>query len=362
MSRFSSFVVLLYVSATLATPLSAQSRLLVENETLELGQVQWKHPLTFEYSVANDGNQPLVLTEVSTSCECAVADWTKNAIVPGGKGTITLTFQPDMLGRFEKYVGVYSNAEPHLQYFRFTGTVVEQVTDFARTHPFEFGRVRLTANAIEFPDAHRDEHPEVTIGVANQSGAAYEPVLMHLPSYIQQTAIPAVLQAGEQGIIKLTLQSERLDDLGLMQETVYLSRFEGDKVGDDNEIPLSAVLLPDASMLKNDNPPTIQLSETEVDLRATLAKKNKASHNITIRNTGASPLTIAKLQVFNPAVEVSLRKTVVNPGESTRLRVKLDKRHIRRQMPLRILLITDDPQHPKVTINIRTNDDESSRK
>ena len=44
-----------------------------------------KRPVTVEYTITNTGNQPLVLTNVTTSCACAVADWTKEPIAPGGK-------------------------------------------------------------------------------------------------------------------------------------------------------------------------------------------------------------------------------------------------------------------------------------
>ncbi len=45
-------------------------------------------PVTVEYTITNTGNEPLVLTNVTTSCACAVADWTKEPIAPGAKGTV----------------------------------------------------------------------------------------------------------------------------------------------------------------------------------------------------------------------------------------------------------------------------------
>lgn len=79
----------------------------------------------------------------------------------------------------------------------------------------------------------------------NLSDRPYEPVLMHLPPYLQTEVKPNVLQKGEKGVITVTLDSERLTDFGLTQASVYLARFSGDKVGDENEIPVSAILLPD---------------------------------------------------------------------------------------------------------------------
>ena len=91
-------------------------------------------------------------------------------------------------------------------------------------------------------------------------------------------------------------------------------------------------------------------------LSAQLAKKNKVKHDIQITNTGRSPLQISKLQVFNPALGVSLKKSVLQPGETTRLRVTIDKRNIaKKKRHLRILMITNDPMQPKVEMNIKAS-------
>ena len=89
-------------------------------------------------------------------------------------------------------------------------------------------------------------------------------------------------------------------------------------------------------------------------MSAALAKKSKARQDITVTNTGRSPLQISKLQVFHPAVGVRLKKSVLQPGESTRLRVTVTKKGIgKKRRHLRLLMITNDPMHPKVEINIK---------
>ena len=197
----------------------------------------------------------------------------------------------------------------------------------------------------------------VYLSVVNLSDKPYEPVLMHLPPYLEMKAEPEVLQQGERGTLTLTLNSEKLTDLGLTQSSVYLSRFLGDKVSEENELPVSAILLPDFSGLTETerlNAPVIRLSAEDIDLSGDLAKKKRARRDITVTNTGRSPLQISKLQVFHPAVGVSLKKTVLQPGESTRLRVSVTKKNIgKHRRHLRLLLITNDPTQPKVEINIK---------
>lgn len=346
----------LYAFVATVSVAVAQPRFSSNTETHSFGQIEWKHPVTAQYTVTNTGDRPLVLTDVEPDCACTVAQWTKTPIAPGAKGTISVTFDAKALGHFQKSVAIYCNAQPHLVYLKFDGEVVQEIKDFTKTHPYLIGQIRIDKNSLDFPDMQEGEHPVMHIGVVNLSDRPYEPVLMHLPTYLQASAEPAVLQKGEKGIITLTLNSEKLTDFGLTQASVYLSRFSGDKVGEENEIPVSAILLPDFSELseaEKANAPAISLSAKDIDLSPVLAKKSKARQDIIVTNTGRSPLLISKLQVFHPAVGVSLKKGVLQPGESTRLRVTVEKKNIgKKRRHLRLLMITNDPVQPKVEINI----------
>lgn len=342
----------------LATEAVAQARFTSNVQMHHLGQVEWKHPASVQYVITNTGTEPLVLTEVEPDCACTAAQWTQEPIAPGERGTVEVTFDAEALGHFQKSVAIFTNAEPHVVYLTFDGEVVTEITDYARTHPYLIGQIRLDRDELAFPDVRQGEHPTLHIDVVNQSGVAYEPVLMHLPSYVTMTVEPGTLQPGERGRLSLTLDAEQLPGLGLTQTSVYLSRFLGDKVGAENEIPLSVVKLPDFSTLSEAerlNAPTIQLSAEELDFSVLLAQKKRARQDITITNTGRSALHIGPLQVFHPAVSVSLKKTVLQPGESTRMRVTVNRRHIGKQRrPFRLLMITNDVNRPKVEINIKT--------
>lgn len=347
----------LYALVAVALTAVAQPRFTSNTEIHDFGQIEWKHPVTVQYTITNTGDQPLVLTEVEPDCACSVAQWTKTPIAPGAKGTVNVTLDAEALGHFHKSVAIYSNAQPHLVYLKFNGEVVQEIKDFTKTHPYLIGQIRVDKNSIDFPDVQHGERPVIHIGVVNLSDRPYEPVLMHLPPYLEAEVKPGVLQKGEKGVISLTLNTEKLTDLGLTQASVYLARFAGDKVGDENEIPVSAILLPDFSGMtdaEKANAPVVGLSAKDLDMSAVLAKKSKARQDIIVTNTGRSPLQINKLQVFHPAVGVSLKKSTLQPGESTRLRVTVEKKNIgKKRRHLRLLMITNDPMQPKVEINIQ---------
>lgn len=346
----------LYLLIFTTIAIVAQPRFSSNTEMYEFGQIEWKQPATAHFTITNTGDQPLVLTEVMPDCACSVAHWTTSPIAPQQSGTISVTFDAEALGHFHKSVAVMSNAQP-LVYLYFSGQVVRKLTDFTRTHPYIYGDIRMDRDEIIFPDMTWGEESKLHISVANLSPRPYEPVLMHLPSYLSMETTPKVLQQGEKGTITLTIHSKEANDIGLLNPTIYLSRFTGDKVSTDNAIPLQAIILPDFSGMSEtelNNSAKIKLSTEEVDVSRQLSLKNKIRRDIVITNVGQSPLIISKLQLLDMGVRVSLKNTTIQPGRHTRLRINISKKQLpKEESPIRILLITNDPTQPKTEIKIK---------
>lgn len=339
----------------------AQARFTSDTALRQVGQTEWKHPVSAKFLISNTGDQPLVLVSVDPDCACTVASWTEEPIPAGGRGEINVTFDAETLGHFHKQVMVYTNAEPHVVCLAFAGEVVQEIKDYSQTHSRDMGSVRVDRDALDFPDVRAGESAVLQLSVANLTDHAYEPVLMHLPSYLSAECSPAVLQKWGRGTLTITLHTDQLSGLGLTQTSVYLSRFAGDKVSAENELPVSVILLPDFSSLttdERDNGPRVQLSQEEIDFTSLMAAGKKAKQDILLTNNGKKALHISKLQVSHPAIGVSLKKTTIASGESVRLRVTLDRKSLKsvaEPRPMRLLLITNDPTKPKVEIPIKAD-------
>jgi len=75
---------------------------------------------------------------------------------------------------------------------------------------------------------------------------------------------------------------------------------------------------------------------------------------IIITNTGKSDLTIQDMQVLNIALAVRLKKRVLKPGESTKMKITVLAENLPRVKGTpRVLMLTNDPKHPKVTIRVK---------
>jgi len=335
----------------------AQARFEPDATTVDLGKVEWKSPTQIKYTITNTGNAPLVLTEVEPDCSCTVAEWTQSPIAQGETGTINLTFEAETLGHFQKMVAVWTNTEPQIAYLSFKGQVVPEVKDYSKSHPYQIGDILLDTLTIDFPEVHIGESPVFHMSFANMSQEEWEPTLMHLPPYLSMMSTKEVLAPEEKCDVELRLDTHMLPDYGLTQTSVYLSRFPGDKVREENEIPVTIILLPDFSELNGEdrlNLPHISVSETEIDVSADMAAKGKAKRDVTITNTGNSTLKIGKLQVFSPALSADIKSSNIAPGQAVNLRVSVSKKAMRQQRRLmRLLLLCNDPDNPLVTINIK---------
>lgn len=336
--------------------LSAQPKASFDKTTHEFGTILWKNPATASFKITNKGDKPLVISNVTTSCGCTIADWTKSPIAPGATGEIKSTFDAKALGRFQKEVGIYCNAADKPIYLEIRGEVTADPKNYTFTHPFQIGAIRLDKEELEFADANKGEKPFVEVLVANTSDKVYSPVLMHLPPYLTAVATPDKLGRGRTGKIKVTLDTEKLPKFGLTTASVYLSRFPGDKVGEENEIPVSAVLLPDFSHISQQerlNPPAIELSSKELVMGA-LAANEKKSQTIIVKNVGKSNLDIRDLQVFNSALGVQLKKRTLKPGTSTKMKITAYGHNLKKvKGSPRVLMITNDPNAPKIVIKVK---------
>ena len=147
----------------------AQAQISFDKKVHEFGVVLWKNPVTATFEVTNNGDKPLVISNVTTSCGCTVADWTKTPIAPGASGVVKSTFDAKALGRFQKSVGIYSNASERPIYLSIRGEVTADPKNYTMTHPFEIGPIRLDKENLEFDDAHKGDKLEMELLLANTS-------------------------------------------------------------------------------------------------------------------------------------------------------------------------------------------------
>lgn len=328
----------------------------LKSDVVNMGELTYQQPRTATFELTNSGTAPLQLTSVKPSCGCTSVEWPNSPIAVGQSAKIIATYDARMLGYFQKEIEVFTNASEEPIYLTLQGRVVATATNVEGDYPVDMGDVRLSTNTITFDNVNRGDRPEAHLYVLNNTRTSIKPELMHLPSYLTATYQPETLAGGRVGRITLRLNSERMKSYGLNEATVYLARKAGDKVTPDNAINVSAMLLPNFSHLSETDlktAPLIVLSADSLDFSNPAGKKT-VTQTLTIGNAGEKTLTISSVQLEGRAINVSLSNRIIKPGKRVKLKVTLLVDHVRADDPEpHILLITNDPTHPKVIIKVK---------
>ena len=343
------------LSALLALPASAQ-KITTQHEVVDCGQVVFSKPVTAEFVLKNDGRKPLVINNVLKSCGCTEVDYPKTSIAAGESFVIKAVYDAKQMGTFTKQVCLYTNADEEPFILSMRGKVVGSVVDFAGSYDEMLGAIKSDAQEVEFDDVNRGDRPVQRIHIFNPTDEVLEPVVMHLPDYLHAFVSPSKVAPRHSAEISFVLDSKKLRDLGLNQTSVYLGERPGDKVAPEKEIVVSAVLLPgfeNMTPAKKALAPKIEMSATDLNLGRFNGKK-KLKGEILITNKGKSELDIRSMQMFTMGLQVNLKKSKIQPGETVKMKVTAvaaDLKKSRVRHP-RILMITNDPDHAKVMVKI----------
>ena len=346
---------IMMLSALLALPASAQ-KIATQHEVVDCGQVVFRHPVTAEFMMKNEGNRPLVIHNMLKSCGCTEVQYPKKSIAAGESFVVKAVYDAKQMGTFNKQVCLYTNAadEPFILTMR--GRVVSNVVDFAGPYDEMLGEIKSDAQEVEFDDVNRGDRPVQRIHIFNPTEEMMEPVVMHLPNYLQATVSPSRVAPHRSAEITFVLDSKKLRDFGLNQTSVYLGERPGDKIAPEKEIVVSAVLLPSFDKLtaeQKEQAPKVELSTTDLNLGSFNGKK-KRKGEILVTNKGKSVLDIRSMQMFTMGLQVQLKKSKIQPGETVKMKVTAvaaDLKKSRAKHP-RILMITNDPENAKVVIRI----------
>ena len=330
-------------------------RLTVKTTTVDVGATGYEQPVTATFEMRNKGLRRLVIESVKPDCGCTKIEYPKEVGI-GERFSIKMTYDARQLGHFQKMCLVKSNASKKPFYLTMKGVVLTEMKDYSGDYPIAMGELLLDKSELEFDDVNKGDVPVAEIHILNNSKKAMRPNLMHLPPYLQAITSPDHLLPGRSATITVKLLSEKLRDYGLTKTTLYMAHNPGDKVKQEYAIDVVTVLLPDMKQFEKENKelaPKLQMSTTDVDF-TDFGGKTKKSTTVTLQNNGMSNLKITSLQLFTAGLKVTLSKSEIAPGQTANLKItgiaeELQKLRVRP----RILMITNDPDHAKVVVNIK---------
>lgn len=95
-----------------------------ETEVIDYGTIEQHSDGARLFAFTNEGDAPLLITNVKTSCGCTVPSYSKEPILPGKSGELKIKYDTKRLGAFTKTITVTSNAEGGNKILKIKGSII----------------------------------------------------------------------------------------------------------------------------------------------------------------------------------------------------------------------------------------------
>lgn len=112
-------------SPELTSPKAKIAILKFKTEVIDYGTVLQNSDGTRIFNFTNEGDAPLIINKVKTTCGCTVPSYSKSPILPGETGEIQIKYSTRKLGAFTKTVTVMSNAEGGNKILKIKGNIIK---------------------------------------------------------------------------------------------------------------------------------------------------------------------------------------------------------------------------------------------
>ena len=309
---------------------------------------------TFEFT--NKGTKPFVIEHVATTCGCTTPKYSKEPILPGKKGTIQITYDPDgRPGPFRREVTIISNGRTNRNVLTIKGDVTARPRSVEDDYPVALtGGMRVNRTSPAMGYVARGNTKSIMLELVNTSqnnvklGIVYDK-----PSpYFKAEFASAEVKPGGKAPLTLTYNLKSGNLWGMLSDKFFIT-VNGEKCN----IPfvVTGIATDDFSGMTRE--------EFAVAPRAALqsqfyhfgdVKKGvERSREFVMTNQGEKPLIIRNVS-GNGNISTDLKEgTVIEPGGQKSFTVTLNTEGATSGKYMRsLVIILNDPQRPMREIRL----------
>lgn len=304
-----------------------------------------------EFRFVNTGDQPVTVLAARASCGCTRPLYPSEAVAPGDTAAIVVAYNPEgRPGRFRKTVSVETNAANAAKTkLTIQGVVIGAQTSIAGRYPVDKGALKFRDGAVMFGRIDSPHLKTVFAEAYNRSSDSIKPRVVAKPRYVDINFEPKTVGPGEQLTVICYLRSGETGQWGLVEDSIRLS--DG---GREFTLPFTAIIQEDFSRLSDDDrakAPVASLSAESVDFGRIERGGKTVSREVTVTNTGRSPLELRRVYTVDRGIGISVDRTTVKPGKKAVITISADPSALPADMlNARISVITNDPATPVRTI------------
>ncbi|WP_298346260.1 DUF1573 domain-containing protein [uncultured Algibacter sp.] len=105
--------------------INAQAKIEFKSEVIDYGTIEKGADGVRVFEFTNTGDEPLIISKVSSSCGCTIPKKPKDPIMPGETGEIEVKYDTKRVNPIRKTITVMSNAETPTVALKIKGLVID---------------------------------------------------------------------------------------------------------------------------------------------------------------------------------------------------------------------------------------------
>tara|TARA_R110002049_G_scaffold993_11_gene7294 strand:- start:79968 stop:80384 length:417 start_codon:yes stop_codon:yes gene_type:complete len=105
--------------------INAQAKIEFKTDTVDYGTIEKGADGVRVFEFTNTGNEPLIISKVTSSCGCTIPKKPEDPILPGKTGEIEVKYDTNRVNPIRKTITVISNAETPTVALKIKGLVVD---------------------------------------------------------------------------------------------------------------------------------------------------------------------------------------------------------------------------------------------
>ena len=334
--------------------LSAQPRIAFDTSQHSFGSVnEVDGAVSYDFTFRNTGTAPLIILNVSTTCDCTAPDWSRQPIRPGETGFVRVAY--DVRGRpgaINSSVTVQTNSSPPTNTLRITGDVIP-IERRPETFRHTAGAIRLDNMHVSFNRIFSHQRPTLVVTAHNPSPDPVRISFVDLPPHITAEVVPATIRQGERAQIRVTYDAARKNDWGFVSDRINM--ILNDNRAAVHNLTVTATIEEDFSRwtaAQLQNAPSISVDQQVIN-GGQIRRGERKTYNVRLTNTGRSALAIRKVDAGNNQLLSVDAPNEINPGASADMTVTFNSAGQSGEQNRAITLITNDPRNAQITVRLR---------
>jgi len=305
-------------------------------------------PVNCAYTVTNTGKDDLYIVDVVSSCGCTNVKWTKEAIKPGGKGTVTATYKNNEGPvPFDKQLTAYLSGVKQPVILRLRGTSHEKMLPLGELYPVRLGGLALKSTDIPRQNLNQGQQKSGEVSVANPSDTAMKVTFNSVSDGLAVRVDPNPIPAGTSARLIYTFTASR-DRWGL-NEYYATVNVDGHNCG---KLVFKAATKDDFSGLSKEqraSGPNPRFGDSVFTFNPMNAGP-EINAVFSLANIGKSPLHIYKIDADSDVISVPDIPDLA-PGQSFTFNAKVNTAKLKKgETRIMITLTTNSPLRPIVNL------------